>query len=159
AAPAATSVVQGEALFLASLPVIDDITGQVCRRHRLNGAEADDFRSEVRLHFIERDYEVLRKFEGRSSLPTYVNVVIQRLLLDFRNRQWGKWRPSADAKRLGPNAILLERLVVRDGWTTAEALETMRVNHGIVADEALKALCLKLAKRGPAPQTVTEEEA
>src|SRR5262249_59613686 len=55
--------------------------------------------------------------------------------------------------------ILLERVVVRDGWTTAEALETMRVNHGIVADEALKALCLKLAKRGPAPQTVTEEEA
>src|SRR5256885_10549223 len=71
----ADAFVQGEAQFLASLPVIDDITGQVCRRHRLHGAEADDFRSDVRLHFIERDYEVLRKFEGRSSLATYVNAV------------------------------------------------------------------------------------
>src|SRR5215510_1984357 len=97
---AANTFVEGEALFLASLPVIDDITGQVCRRHRLSAAEADDFRSEVRLHFIDRDYEVLRRFEQRSSLPTYVTVVIQRLFLDYRNRLWGKWRPSADAKRL-----------------------------------------------------------
>src|SRR5262249_31053713 len=77
-AAAANSFVEGEALFLASLPVIDDITGQVCRRHRLSATEADDFRSEVRLHFIDRDYEVLRRFERRSSLPTYVTVVIQR---------------------------------------------------------------------------------
>src|SRR5215208_5464467 len=80
--PAADTFVEGEALFLASLPVIDDITGQVRRR-----------------------------FERRSSLPTYVTVVIQRLFLDYRNRLWGKWRPSSDAKRLGPTAMLLERLV------------------------------------------------
>src|SRR5262245_20749868 len=67
AAASTGSFVEGEALFLACLPVIDDITGQVCRRHRLNGAEAEDFRSEVHLHFIERDYEVLRRFEHRSS--------------------------------------------------------------------------------------------
>jgi RNA polymerase sigma factor (sigma-70 family) len=153
----ADSIVEGEALFLASLPVIDDVTGQVCRRHRLSAAEADDFRSEVRLHFIERDYEVLRRFEKRSSLPTYVTVVIQRVFLDYRNRQWGKWRPSADAKRLGPTAILLERLVVRDGWSVDQVEETLRVNHGVTLDEALRALCDKLARRGPKRQLVPEE--
>src|SRR5262245_62099749 len=97
-------------VYLACLRVIDDIAAQVCRRHRLSSTEAEDFMSEVRLHFIDRDYEVLRKFEGGCSVTTYVTVVIQRLLLDYRNREWGRWRSSAQAKRLGPTAILLERL-------------------------------------------------
>lgn len=151
--------VNTEALFLASLPVIDDVTGQVCRRHRLTATEADDFRSEVRLHFIERDYEVLRRFEGRSSLATYVSVVIQRLFLDYRNRQWGRWRPSAEAKRLGPTAILLERLITRDGWSLEEAAEMLRVNHGVMLDESLLALFGHAAKRAPVRQFVREDEA
>jgi RNA polymerase sigma factor (sigma-70 family) len=151
--------VEGEALFLASLPVIDDITGQVCRRHRLSPAEADDFRSEVRLHFIDRDYDVLRQFQKRSSLPTYVTVVVQRRFLDYRNRLWGKWRPSAEAKRLGPTAITIERLVVRDGWSLEQVVETLRVNHGVTIDEPLQAICDKLTRRGPKRQIVAEEYA
>jgi RNA polymerase sigma factor for flagellar operon FliA len=153
------SFVQGEALFLASLPLIEDVAAQVCRRHRLSGPEADDFRSEVRLHFIERDYEVLRRFERRCSLPTYINVVIQRLFLDYRNRQWGKWRPSAEANRLGPIAILVERLVLRDGWSVEQATEILRTNHGVTLDETLEALFVKLARRGPSRQFVTEDVA
>jgi RNA polymerase sigma factor for flagellar operon FliA len=155
----ADTLVKDEALFLPSLPVIDGITGQVCRRHRLSGAEAEDFRSEVRLHFIERNYEVLRRFQGRSSLSTYVNVVIQRVYLDYRNRQWGKWRPSAEAKRFGPTAILLERLVSRDRWSFEQAVEMLRVNYGVTVDETLRWLCDKLMKREPARQLVSEEEA
>lgn len=155
----AAPFLKGESLFLASLPVIDDITGQVCRRHHFTSAEADDFRSDVRLHFIDRDYEVLRRFEGRSSVATYVNVVIQRLALDFRSRQWGKWRPSAEAKRIGPAAILLERLVIRDRWSIEQAAETMRVNHGIALDDSLRALCEKFGQRRPARQQVEEEQA
>src|SRR5262245_35127486 len=159
AAASAGPFLQGEALFLASLSVIDDTTRQVCRRHHMTGAEAEDFRSDVRLHFIERDYEVLRRFEGRSSLATYVNVVIQRLALDFRNRQWGKWKPSAEARRLGPTAILLERLVTRDGWPVDQAAEALRVNHGIPLDDPLRALCVKLGQRMPSRQLVAETEA
>src|SRR4029453_14108130 len=46
------------------------------------------------LRLVEDDYDVLRRFQARSSLPTYVTVVIQRLFLDYRNRLWGKWRPD-----------------------------------------------------------------
>src|SRR6476646_2196276 len=99
--PSVAELVEGEALFLASLPVIDDVTGQVCRRHRLSPSEADDFRSEVRLHFIDRDYEVLRQFEKRCKLSTYATVVIQRLFLDYRNWLLVKWRPPTDARRMG----------------------------------------------------------
>ena len=152
-------LVSDEADFLAALPVIDDVTAQVCRRHRLAAAEADDFRSDVRLHFIERNYEVLRKFEGRCALATYINVVVQRLFLDFRNRLWGRWRPSTDARRLGPTAILIERLVTRDGWSLDQALEQVKVNHQIELDDTHLAFCNTLSARAPGRRMVSEDDA
>ena len=151
--------VSDEANFLGALPVIDDVAAQVCRRHRLDAAEADDFKSEVRLHFIERNYEVLRKFEGRCALSTYVNVVVQRVFLDYRNRLWGRWRPSTEARRLGPTAILIERLVTRDGWTLDQAIETLRTNHQIEIDDTVRAFCNSIAARGPARRMVAEDDA
>jgi RNA polymerase sigma factor (sigma-70 family) len=153
------AALKDEALFLANLPVIDLVVKQVCRRHHLSSAEADDFASEVRLHIIERNYETLRKFEGRSSLRTYLIVVVERLFLDYRNRIWGKWRPSAEARRRGPVAMLLERLVTRDGWTCDQALEMLRTNHGVELDDTLRALLLRLTQRAPARQFVAESEA
>jgi RNA polymerase sigma factor (sigma-70 family) len=150
--------VDHEALFLSSLPVIDDVTRQVSRRHRLSGAEADDFRSEVRLHFLQHECKVLRSFEGRSSLPTYVTVVVQRLYLDYRNRQWGRWRPSMEAKRRGPAAVLFERLVVRDGWTRNEAIELLRVNHHVDPHE-IESFADLVGRRVPQRQAVAEQEA
>ena len=152
-------IVSDEANFLAALPVIDDVAAQVCRRHRLSSSEADDFKSEVRLHFIDRNYEVLRKFEGRCALSTYVNVVVQRVFLDYRNRMWGRWRPSTEARRLGPTAVLIERLVTRDGWTLDQAIEMLRTNHQIEIDDTLRAFCNSFAARGPARRMVSEDDA
>jgi len=157
-APAA-SLVEDEALFLSSLSVIDDVTAQVCRRHRLTPAEAEDFNSEVRVHFIQRNYEPLRRFEGRSSLRTYLTVVIHRLLFDYRNRLWGKWRPSSEARRLGPTAQLIERLVLRDGWTFDQVVEMLRVNHGVSMAGELEDFCARLRQRPPGRQIVSENHA
>ena len=71
----AVSAVKDDALFLDNLPVIDAAVGLVCRRHHLTAAEADEFAAEVRLHFVARDYEPLRKFEGRSSLLAKAAVI------------------------------------------------------------------------------------
>jgi RNA polymerase sigma factor (sigma-70 family) len=157
-ASAVPSVSQ-ESLFLTSLPVIDEVTLSVCRRHRLSSPEAEDFAAEVHLHFLERNSEVLRRFEGRSSLRTFLSVVISRLLLDYRNRLWGKWRPSAEARRLGPTAMLVERLVSRDEWTLEQALEMLRINHQVTINGALLAFCQRLSARGPGRQFVSESEA
>jgi RNA polymerase sigma factor (sigma-70 family) len=110
-----------EDFFLDNLTLIEDVVRFVCRRHKVSGAETEEFASEVKLKMVERQYEVLRRFEGRSSLRTYLTVVIARLYLDYCNQQWGKWRASAEARRLGPAAIQLETLMVRDGLGFSEA--------------------------------------
>lgn len=148
-----------ETLFLSNLPVIEEVVAQVCRRHRLSTAEAEDFAGEVRVRFIERNYERLRRFEGRSSLRTYITVVVQRYFLDYRNKQWGRWRPSVEATRLGPIAILLERMATRDGWAVDQAVEAIRTNYGVEIGKDLEGLCERLAQRRPPRQRVSDEEA
>jgi RNA polymerase sigma factor (sigma-70 family) len=115
------------AAFLESkLPIVNAVIGDVARRHRVRGDALDEFRSLAFLKLIEHDYAVLRGFEGASTLRTYLNVVLQRVLLDYRNREWGRWRASAAATRIGPVAVRLERLVTRDGLTPAEAIDSVR---------------------------------
>jgi RNA polymerase sigma factor for flagellar operon FliA len=126
----------GEALLLSQLPLIERVIAATCARYRLSAADADDFSSHVKLRLVEDDYSILRRFEGRSSLGTYLTIVIQRLVLDHRNKAWGKWRPSAEARRGGHVAVLLERLTVRDGHTFEEACEMLTSNHGVTAERA-----------------------
>ncbi len=146
-APAPTAPM-GEAFFLQQLGVIERVISFVCSRQHLSGADADDFGSHVKLKLIEDDYATLRKFQGRSSLRTYLTVVIQRLFLDYRISSWGKWRPSAEATRGGPVAVLLERLTARDGYGFEEACALMQTNHQVAASRAeLEAIAGRLPSR------------
>jgi RNA polymerase sigma factor (sigma-70 family) len=129
----ADSTGDGEALFLSQLDLIERVTAFVCARHHVAPGESDDFASHVKLKMIEDEYAVLKKFEGRSSLRTYLTIVIQRLFFDFRITAWGKWRPSAEARRAGSVGTLLEQLTVRDGYTFEEACELLRTNHRVAA--------------------------
>lgn len=138
----------GEAIFLEQLPLIERIIAFVCARHHLNATEAEDFASHVKTKIIEDGYAVFRKFEGRSSLKSYLSIVVQRMLLDYRAQSWGKWRPSAAAKRGGEVAILLERLIARDGLSFEEAHELMTTNHRVACTrEQLEQLLAQLPHR------------
>lgn len=120
---------QTEELFLSNLALIERIIRSTCRRHHFVDSDAEDFEAIVKLKFVEDEFEILRQFEGRSSLPTYLYIVIERLFLDHRDHLWGKWRPSAEAKRLGEIAIELDRLHSRDGLPMSEAIETVTANR------------------------------
>jgi RNA polymerase sigma factor for flagellar operon FliA len=119
-----------EQLFLANLPLIEKLAATIARRHRASVDEAEEFTSELKLKLIEDDYAVLRKFKGEASLKTYLTTVTTRAFLDFRNRCWGKRRPSAAAKRLGPVAIRLEKLL-EEGRSFDEACEILRTNYRV----------------------------
>jgi len=115
-------------LLLDHLDLIDHIVRTTGRRRHLSAAEQEDFGGFVRLRLIEDDYAVLRKFQNRSALRTYLAAVIERLSLDFCVERWGRWRPSAVAERLGAVAVSLERLINRDGHTLDEAVEIILTN-------------------------------
>lgn len=125
--------VNAKELFESSLGLVEQVIAFICRRHRLYDARAEDFASYARLALIDSDYAILRKFEGRSSLGTYLTTVIHRLYLDYLNREHGKWRPSAKAKELGPTAVRLETLVSRDSRPVEEAVELLITNDEVPA--------------------------
>jgi RNA polymerase sigma factor for flagellar operon FliA len=123
-------------LYRAHREILDAVIASTCRRFRLSPADADDFAGDFRLRLVREDYAILRQFQGRSSLRTYLRVVVARAFQDWRNARWGKWRVSAEARRLGPIAERLERLVVRDRHTPEEAAEILRTNLGITITQA-----------------------
>jgi RNA polymerase sigma factor (sigma-70 family) len=136
-----------EHLFLDNLEMIESSVARVAWRGRLTQEDSSDFRSHVFLKLVEKDYDILRRFEGRSTLPTYLAVVVQRLFQDYRNHLWGKWRPSTAARLGGAVAVHLERLMTRDGLTFDEAVTELHRAHGV--EESREALWA-IAERFPA---------
>jgi RNA polymerase sigma factor (sigma-70 family) len=132
--------------YAAHAPLIERIIAGTCRQHRLSADEGEEFASWARERLL--DGRVLGKFKGRCRLQTFLVVVVRRLFLDYRNARWGKYRPSAEAKRLGATALLLERLIVRDGYTINEAEEILRTNYQLeLTSNELDSLVTKLPVR------------
>ena len=119
-----------EEIFHAHLPHIDKVVTYLCRRHHFGKEECEDFRSDIHLKMIKDDYAVFRKFQERSSLKTYLTTVVSNEMKDYLNHLLGKWRPSAEAKRLGDVAIRLEKLL-RDGRSFDEAVRILQTNHQV----------------------------
>jgi RNA polymerase sigma factor for flagellar operon FliA len=135
-------------LFRQHLPVIRQIAESVCRRNGFTDHDAEDFAADIRLKLCEDDYAVVRKFQGKSSFTTYLTVVISKGFLDHRRRLWGKWSPSARARKLGPVAMLLEKLVYRDGSSFDAACQILEQKHGMDIDRReLQALLAQLPRR------------
>jgi RNA polymerase sigma factor (sigma-70 family) len=135
-------------LYESHLDQVEEIINFVCRRNGLQPDQAEDFRGEIHVKLISEDYAVFRKFQQKSSLRTYLSMVIQHAFQDFRNKIWGKWRPSTKARKLGETAIRLEMLTHRDGYTLTEAVQVLLTNEGVTEDEtALHGLFAQLPNR------------
>jgi RNA polymerase sigma factor for flagellar operon FliA len=147
-----------EQLFVRSLPLIRQAISVVVRRYHVSADHAEEFAAIVRLRIIERDYAILRKFRGRSSLRTFLTVVVQRMFLDYRTAQWGKWRPTAKSRRHGPVVVLLERLTRRDGLSFDQAWSALEATHREPLDRRhLEAIHAALPRRSR-PRFVSDED-
>jgi RNA polymerase sigma factor (sigma-70 family) len=129
------------------LALLDQVIRSVTRARRLPREDAEDFAQSVHVRLVERDYHVFTQFAGRSSLRTYLTIVVQRLLLDWQNHIYGKWQPTVMAVRLGPFAIDLERMICRDRFTVDEAIECLRVVPGAPSAEDLRRLAASVSQR------------
>jgi RNA polymerase sigma factor (sigma-70 family) len=139
-----------ESLFVANLPAIERILATIARRHALSYDTAQDFGGWVRLKFLENDYALLAKFRGESSLATYLTVVVALQYREFRVEQWGRWRPSAAARRAGELGIRLETLLHRDHVSLVEAAQSLRTaGLTTLSDRRLARLAASFPKRRP----------
>lgn len=116
---------EARALLEEEIDVVEDVISWVCRRNGLAGDDGDSFRSYVRFRLVDDEYSVLRKFSGRSSLRTYIKVVVANAYIDYRIKQSGKWRPSAAARRFGRVGRLLDAYLNRDGHSRGEAVQRL----------------------------------
>ncbi len=149
---------EAEAQFRAHLPVIDRVIREVCSRARVRGADAEDFASAAHIALIENDYEIVRKWEGRSTFPGYLSVVFRRLLADQRTQQQGRWHPSSEAKRMGPAAVLLDQLLYRDSRTFDDASQIVRTVDSSLSPNDVSIMASRLPPRARRSTPVALDE-
>jgi RNA polymerase sigma factor (sigma-70 family) len=145
-------------LLTQNLGLIERAVAFACRRYRFSAEDAEEFGATVQIKLVVNDYEVLRKYEGRSKFSTWISVVVQRLALDYRITKWGKWHASAEAKRLGEVAVELEQLLHRDGRSFDEAATILAFKHPGITRESLRNLSERLPERAPKPRHVDVED-
>lgn len=49
------------------------------RSRALSQADMEDIASEILLRIVDDDYDILRRYKGTSSLPTYLTVIARRI--------------------------------------------------------------------------------
>src|SRR5687767_7357112 len=131
------------------IALVSLVSTGVARRSRLSPDDALDFTQAVHLKFLENDYDALRRFDGRSSLRTYLTVIVGRLMVDWQRALRGRWRASAQASRIGCHAVALEELVCRDGHPVDQAVEILTAVPGAPSRTELLSTAARLDVRGP----------
>ncbi len=68
----------------------------------LSGADIEDVAAEIFLAIVDDNYEILRRFKGTSSLPTYLTVISRRICVKevvkrFREAELGHSRAHRQA--------------------------------------------------------------
>lgn len=146
-------------MLTANLAIVKRAVSYACRRYRLDPDAAEEFAAVVNLKLVENDYATLRKYESRCSFATFISVVVQRMALDYRIHTWGKWHATAEAKRLGPVAVQLDRLLHRDGRTLEEAFGLLSPIDRNLTLETLRSLAERLPQHPPRRREVALEKA
>ena len=146
--PVQLSVADCRQLFIAEQKTMQAAIGHIGRRYWLGPAELEELASNVALKLIENDYLALRKFRGHSSLRTYLTVVAYRVYLDGRIAEWGKWRPSVAARRMGQAGVLLEQFMTQRDLTFDQACALLETVPGVtICRPALEKLAGRLPTR------------
>lgn len=111
-----------------NLEIVDEAIQRISRRRRLNPEEREELASVVKLKLIERQKKIFGKYRGESSLRTYLLKVVDRVFLDWRISRWGKWRPSAAARKAGERHQVVERLLYRERYSLSEAVQILKID-------------------------------
>jgi len=122
------SVDSSHASIESLLPAVTRIVGFIRRRHRLDRDEAEEFDAFVKLKLVERGAAILGGFRGRSTLETYLSVVVQRLFLDFRGDRKAKPLPLSAVRDEPATAPTADPAVAREDQAAADRIKAALEN-------------------------------
>jgi RNA polymerase sigma factor (sigma-70 family) len=129
-------------------PIVKRIVAIVARRFHLSSADAEDLVSTTMIKLADRDYHALRQFEGRSTIETFLTVIVDRACQDHVDKARGRYRSTVGARRLGEIAVWLEMYMKRDHMPFKEACAVLRAKHGVtLSDFELEQLAEQLPTR------------
>ncbi len=95
-------------------------------------ADVEDLCAEILLGIVDDDYTVLRRFQGRSSLPTYLTVVARRICV----REVVKRHREAELGHVTAPRALAEEASSTEVQSIATAEEVERMIQGLPEREA-----------------------
>ena len=138
---------------------IEETIRSIYIRHAMDDEEAEEFAAYVKYRLVEDDYKIIRKFKGISHIKTYLYTVINRIFLDEKRKQKGRWRPSKKAQNIGEPAVKLEELIYKYNHTFDEAYEVLKTNYKLTLDknEAYE-MALKLKRKRAKDIKIEAEE-
>lgn len=67
-----------KALLIENYALVNSAIRRTCARYRIRAPDAEDLTSELWLYVLRNDARVLRRFQGRCSLATYLYRVLDR---------------------------------------------------------------------------------
>ncbi len=127
-----------EQLFLQQVPLLRRAAAHACRRYGMGAEDVQDFTQIVLTKVFANNYAVLRAWQRKSSLETYLVMVVNCAAKDFADKLWGKWRPCKAAVKMGALATQLEQLLSRDGYHFEEACHKILTEHpGLTTESEL----------------------
>ena len=113
--------------LLASAEVLRRIEA-ACRRRFRDETEADECYVFVLDGLTAGDYKRLRAFQGRSDPKTYVYVLTNSLISDFRRKKYGRRRIPQAVRNLGAWAESVYRFICWEKYSLDAAYELVTLD-------------------------------
>ena len=98
--------------------------------------EADELLNEALDHLRSDDFRVLRQYQGKAKLTTYLTTIISNLLIDLVRKKKGRSRVKERAREMGEVAERLYEAVYGRGYSLGEAHGFLQTTWGITASHA-----------------------
>lgn len=95
--------------------------------------ELDDVLNDITLKLLRDDQTSLRLCKEADSIDSYLAVLARNYILDRMIGLIGKWRPCAAARKLGPPAPQLDRLLNLESLPFDEAEQVLRSRFKVTA--------------------------
>lgn len=120
-------------LITDNLEYIEHQCRKACGAYLHQDITADNCADELFIELIEHleafDFKRLAEFEGRANIRTYITVIISNLLVDILRSRKGRGRERERAREFGETGKRLYDLLIRRGYTTAEACEAFMTSY------------------------------